>query len=254
MCSSDELDRGRRGYFNALKKQNVEVICSLRPLINGSEELDLPCKNVDLILQPDVARRLPHGLVKSKIPTACFSIDTYHYTSYRIQISMLFDAVFVFHPGFDQTFRESGHPKTYCLPHAVELELFDRPELERVYDIGWVGRLDGEFYKLRRRVINILKSSFKMNDINQYYNPTEMADIYRQSKIVINLSRDDYLEDANLRCFEAMAAGALLITPKPSELSSLGFTEGIHYVAFQEENELYSLVEFANSNLKCNKC
>jgi len=244
LCSEHELDRERRGYFKALRRQEIEVFCLPRPATASSELLELPSDDMTLLLQPDVARRLPHGLVNSKIPTACFSIDTFHYTSYRTQISMLFDYAFVFHPGFDEIFQKAGHPKAYCLPHAVECELFDQPELERIYDIGWVGRLDGEFYKLRRRVINVLKSSFTMNDIGRYYNPEEMAQIYRQSKIVINLSRDDYLKDANLRCFEVMAAGALLITPIPSELSSLGFTEGLHYIAFKEENELYELVEF----------
>ena len=60
-----------------------------------------------------------------------------------------------------------------------------------------------------------------------------MAKIYKQSKVVVNLSRDDYLQDANLRCFEVMASGALLITPKPTELSEIGFIEGTHYVTFK---------------------
>jgi hypothetical protein len=130
------------------------------------------------------------------------------------------------------------------LPHAVEAEIFAGKEMKRIYEVGWVGRLDGKNYSVRRRCIEKLRQSFVTNEIDRHYNPQEMATIYKQSKIVVNLSRDDYLKDANLRCFEAMAAGALLITPKPTELSELGFVEGVHYIAYENESDIENLVRF----------
>jgi spore maturation protein CgeB len=81
-----------------------------------------------------------------------------------------------------------------------------------------------------------------MNDVGRRYAPEEMAGIYRASKIVVNVSRDDYPQDANMRCFEAMAGGALLITRSPSELSALGFEEGSHFIAYREPAEVSDLV------------
>ncbi len=65
-----------------------------------------------------------------------------------------------------------------------------------------------------------------MNDINRHYTPEEMSVVYKQSKIIFNLSQDDYLQDANLRCFEAMAAGALLITHNPLSCPNLVLLRG----------------------------
>lgn len=247
LCTEKELTRERRGYFKAFSKR-ITTVCI--PSLEKEDILEideiLP-QNLEplLLLHPDsYPRRLPHGLVNTKIPTACFSMDTYEDVDDRVRFSMVFDYAFVFHPGFDNLFAMAGHPKAICLPHAVETEIFLAQEPKRIYDVGWVGRLDGENYSVRRRCIEKLSHSFVMNDIHCFYNPEDMASIYKQSKIVVNLSRDDYLQDANLRCFEAMAAGALLITSKPTELAELGFVEGKHYITYQKEAEIKQLVEF----------
>jgi hypothetical protein len=250
MCTNNELDRERRGYFNAFSRQ-ISTICLPELARDTYHELDELIPEIIapiLLLHPDAyPHRLPHGLVNSKIPTACFSIDTYA-RKLDDRFPLLFDYAFVFHPGFDRILQQAGHPRAICLPHAVEANLFEGPELEKISDVGWVGRLDGKNYSVRRRCIEKLKNSFKMNDVNRHYTPEEMAVVYQQSKIIVNLSRDDYLQDANLRCFEAMASGALLITHKPTELSEIGFTEGVHYITYQHESEIDRLVKFYLEN------
>jgi Glycosyl transferases group 1 len=251
LCTEHELDRERRGYFKAFSNQ-ISTICI--PALESDDYYELEKlipDNVNpiLLLHPDAyPRRLPHGLAASKIPTACFLIDTYARAKSGDKFSMLFDYAFVFHPGFDLRLHKAGHPKAICLPHAIEASLFKGKELEQIYDVGWVGRLDGKYYSVRRRCIEKLNSSFKMNDINRHYTPEEMAIVYQQSKIVVNLSRDDYLQDANLRCFEVMASGALLITHKPTELAQIGFIEGVHYVTYQRESDINKIVRFYLDN------
>jgi hypothetical protein len=247
LCGENEIDRERRGYFRAFSRQ-VRTVWVPQVKKDGEEILEalIPDElNPILILHPDsYPRRLPQGIAASPAPTACFCIDTYESVEARIRFAMLFDYAFVFHPQFDQQFQQAGHPRAVCLPHAVEAELFQQPEQPRIYEVGWVGRLDGKNYAVRRRLITGLKSRFHMNDADRYYTPEEMATVYQQSKIVVNLSRDDYLQDANLRCFEAMASGALLMTPKPTELADLGCVEGVHYVTFEREADLYERVQF----------
>jgi hypothetical protein len=247
LCSQNELTRERRGYFKAFSKK-VNVFCLPDAEAGIYEELNclIPTDiNPLLILHPDsYPRRLPHGLAHSSAPTGCFNLDTFEDVDNRIHFSMLFDYAFVFHPGYDSRFQTAGHPHAIFLGHAVEAEMFAGEELPRIYEVGWVGRLDGENYSIRRRCIPKLNEAFKMNEINCHYSPEEMAMIYRQSKIVVNFSRDDYLQDANLRCFEAMAAGALLVTPKPSEMADLGFIEGVHYITYKLEAEIESLIKF----------
>jgi spore maturation protein CgeB len=249
LCNSDELTRERAGYFTAFSKKLGVLCCSTGCADTHNQKDKTPSefsteKNLVLILHPDASPGLPVNLLRSPVPTACFLIDTYSGTAKRIKWSMLFDYAFVFHPGYEQMFQAAGHPRSVCLPHAVEADLFSEPELERIYEVGWVGRLIGNQYKTRRRYIKNLQRKFHMNDVNRHYQPAEMAQIYRQSKVVVNLSRDDYLQDANLRCFEAMAAGALLFTPYPTELTQLGFVENQHYISFINDKDLQDKIQY----------
>ena len=88
----------------------------------------------------------------------------------------------------------------------------------------------------------LLLAYFKLNDWQRYYAFEEMADVYLASKIVVNVLRDDYPEDANMRAFEAMAAGCLLISRMPTELTAAGFQEGVHFVPYRDESEIPDLV------------
>ncbi len=251
LCSENELNRERRGYFNSFSSKIDTIYISFDKLHSYQDLENLLPNDIQplLILCPDAwPRLLPQGLVDTPYPTACFNIDTFEHPEKRARFSMLFDYAFVFHPGFDRKFEQFGHPQSICIPHAIEADLFQTAASPRIYEVGWVGRLDGESYSIRRRYIQGLKELFVMNDIDRYYTLDEMAAIYKQSKIVINLSRDDYLQDANLRCFEVMASGALLITPQPTELSELGFVAGTHYVTFQTETEMYELVQYYLNN------
>jgi spore maturation protein CgeB len=251
LCSENELNRERQGYFKAFSKI-IKTVCIPYDKLYCNDELkDLLPQGIipKFLLSPDSwPRLLPHGLTNIPYPTACFQIDTFEQPEARAFFSMLFDYAFVFHPGFDRQFQNLGHPKAVCIPHAVEADLFESMEQNRIYEVGWVGRLDGQEYNIRRRYIEGLKKQFAMNEIEQYYPPEAMAKIYQLSKVVVNLSRDDHLHDANLRCFEVMAAGALLITPQPTELAELGFVEGTHYVTFQTESQMYEIVQYYLKN------
>jgi hypothetical protein len=71
----------------------------------------------------------------------------------------------------------------------------------------------------------------------------EKIDIYFQSKMVVNVCRDDHPFEANERMFETLAAGALLIVRHRNELSDLGFEEGVHFLSYRDESEIVALVQ-----------
>jgi Glycosyl transferases group 1 len=185
---------------------------------------------------------LPQGLEKSEIPTVCFQPDTYSFTERRIRWSYLFDHVAVFHPGYEQIFAEAGHPGAFLLPHAVRREYFEGPELPREFEIGWIGQAGGAIYGRRAEWLPKLAAAFRTNDWSRTYSLQEVAEVYRRSRIVVNIGRDDFPQDANLRVFEALASGALLLTSVPTELSELGFREGEHFVGYRQETEMIPLV------------
>lgn len=186
---------------------------------------------------------LPDGLAESEIPTMHFDVDTYAYTWKRMRWASLFDHVSVCHPGYDEVFRRRGHPGTFVLAHAVRREFFAGPEQRREFEVGWVGQVSGPIYRRREAWLPKIASKFRMNELTKSYSLREVAEIYRRSRVVVNFGRDDFPQDANMRVFEALASGALLITSVPSELTLLGFREGQHFVGYNQETEIVPLIK-----------
>jgi hypothetical protein len=246
LCEEGNLCNMLAHYAAALRGRGVRLVCA-DPKFARNGDLDewlrLCPERPSLIWHPESdVPFLPWGLASVDIPTVCFQVDTYAYTRKRIAWSMLFDLVLVFHPGYDSKFRDAGHAGARFVAHAVDGQHFAGPEIERVYDVGWVGQTDGPIYRMRGPILNELSKSFRMNNPKRRYSLEEMALTYRQSKIVVNVGRDDYPQDANLRTFEAMAAGALLVTSLPTELSEIGFEEGVHFVGYRDAREIVPLV------------
>lgn len=246
LCSEEEKVRERKGYSNALSKvANVSFFeKTSEETYDGLNEKLFRIKP-DLLIYPDnYYPRIPLKVERLSVPSACFHFDTYSDTENRMKFSFLFDYVFVSHPRYVEQFKKSGLTNTFLLPHAVDSGEFGKPAGERKFDIGWVGRLDGEIYKERREVISSLSLKYQVNDVYKFYDYPALANIYRQSRIAVNFSRSDYPQDANLRCFEIMAGGALLLTGYPSELEDIGFHEGIHYKGFKDYKDLLRLLDY----------
>ncbi len=188
---------------------------------------------------------LPLDLQRSPIPTVSMDIDSFAWPSSRVRWSMLFDYVFVWHPSLAPLYQAAGHPKIFVLPHAVDADLFPASSIRegRSFDLGWVGAFSYAHYDRRKRIVQALASRFKLNDFARRYSKQETADIYKASKIVVNVSREDFPQEANMRCYEAMAGGALLITGMPTELTEWGFRENEHFIGWRNEAEIPHLVD-----------
>ncbi len=238
LCGRDELDKERDGYARAFERRMhvafvppqdgdawIETVRALHPVV---------------VIHPDGRWWIPEGIETIELPTAAFHIDTFSGTSRRVRTAALYDHVFLFHPGFDARF---AHPGAHLLPHAADASMLSDPGRPRHFDVGWVGHRGRAIYKRRDAVLQSLATRFRMNDADRFYTRDEMAALYGDSRIVVNVSRDDWPQDANMRCFEAMAAGALLVTRVPTELSAFGFAEGIHFAGYQDGDEVAPVVE-----------
>jgi hypothetical protein len=235
-------------YASAFRKRGVELhfLEWSVPLDSSLEEVlsGLPFQP-DYLFHPDSGFPfLPDGIAQSIVPTIRLDVDTYAFTRRRIRWASLFDHVAVCHPGFDTLFqRKLEHSSTLLLAHAVHREYFDLTEVDREFDFGWAGQIAGPIYKKRAAWLPKLASRFRTNDWSESHNIEGVAGVYRRSRIVVNIGRDDFPQDANLRVFEALASGALLLTPLPNELTSLGFVPGVHFIGFHGEAELHGLVQ-----------
>ncbi len=238
LCRAEELDKERRGYHRAFLRQGLRV--ELIPPERGAAWLeDVRALRPLLVLNPDAAPWDPDDIERVEFPTAVFHIDTFAGTQRRVRSAALYDHVFVFHPGFEERF---AHPGVGLLPHAADREMLADPARPRRYDVGWVGHRGRAMYAARDRVLDALAPRFAMNETGRAYSFEEMTEIYGSSRVVVNVSRDDWPADANMRCFEAMAAGALLVTRVPSELTALGFEEGVHFAGYRDPAEAADVV------------
>jgi Glycosyl transferases group 1 len=246
LCPEDSLRTYLWGYGRAFPRQGVKLSFTRfgTPPNTHIRELLAEClERPDFILQPETDHPLlPLGLTEIGIPTVCFHIDTHVDTRRRIRWSKLFDVPAVFHQHYVEKYRRAGHPGAIELAHAAQQDLYDLVSRHRPLDIGWVGRTTGAPYGTRRRTFPLLAQEFRMNEWTKHYLEPEIAEVYLHSKIVVNISRDDYPEDANPRVFEAMAAGALLLASIPSNLTELGFVEGEHFAGYRSEEEIIPAV------------
>lgn len=233
-------------YADAFRRQGTEFFCvnDSIPFDASLEDVLCACPNTpSAIFHFESAHPLfPTGLERSEIPTVCFHPDTYAFTDRRIRWSAVFDHAVVFHPGYRERFARAGHPGAFLLPHAVRLAFFEGPQSQHEFDVGWVGQTEGPLYQGRAEWLPKLAAEFRMNEWRQRFTLEETAGIYRRSRIVVNIGRDDFPQDANLRVFEALASGALLITSLPSELTQLGFQDGVHFVGYRDPAELIPMV------------
>ena len=246
LCREEDHWKLIPGYAEALRRRGIDFAC-----IYDSVPYDAPLETIlqsctttpSAIFHFESAHPLfPIGLERSQIPTMCFHPDAYAFTNRRIHWSAVFDHVAVFHPGYEKRFQKAGHPGAFLLPHAVRRRFFEGPDPAREFEIGWVGQTSGAIYNDRSRLLPKLKKEFRTNNWSRNYNIEEVAEVYRRSHIVVNIGRDDFPQDANLRVFEVLASGALLITSLPSELTQLGFQQGLHFVGYEDSSGLNSLV------------
>jgi glycosyltransferase involved in cell wall biosynthesis len=246
LCQEEDDYKLIPGYAAAFRRRGIDFVCvdPDLPFDTPLDEIVSRCKAMPAaILHFESSCRLfPTGIEKSSIPTICFHADTYAYTRRRIRWSAVFDQAAVFHPGYVRRFSEDGHPGAFLLPHAARREFCSGPELDRQFEVGWVGQTSGAFYNARSKWLPALRQGFQTNEWSRRYTIQETANVYRRSRIVVNIGRDDFPQDANLRVFEAMACGALLITQTPTELTDLSFQEGVHFVGYREPSEIKELV------------
>src|SRR5262249_48962913 len=153
----------------------------------------------DLIIREAGAGTLPRGLAGIHIPTCCLDVDTFAWTDLRLQWAMLFDYVFTWHPSYVRLFQAAGHPRVFALPHAVDARLYGGEVVNsgRIYDLGFVGNSGLPHYACRDRVNAELARRFHTNDFQRKYNKDETAEVYKRSKIVVNVSRSEFSKEAN---------------------------------------------------------
>ncbi len=194
----------------------------------------------DLLLFIDPASDWPLGVESLSCTTAAYFIDVHQGLEARLRLGKFFDLIFVAQTDYVERFEAYGHRQVHWLPLACDHVTHCQPSDEKLYDVGFVGKM-GLRGTWRYETLNAVLTNYKTNEYNRFYNPSELGKIYGESSIVFNASIG---KELNMRFFEAMASGALLITDRiPAALGDL-FVEGVHFVGYTDVMEAKQKIDY----------
>jgi len=125
--------------------------------------------------------------------------------------------------------------KTDFLPLACWPNMHKRYHDEpQTFDIGFIGN---DTYPWRRQLLEALEKKFRV--LRTTSKPgEEFSRLLNRCKLTFNCAMHD---DVNMRFFEAIASGRMLLTDYLPEQDQFA-TAGKHYVAYRDENELIEKV------------
>jgi len=171
-------------------------------------------------------------------PTMWWGIDTHNDYLKHLRISALFDHSFIAQKSFVQQLQQDGIRSVSWLPLASPIA--SEQTFNRIHDVSYVGSTNWTLYPQRGELLKAIVENFE-NCVIGPKSAAEMLHIYLQSKIVFNNSLKN---DINMRIFEAMGAGALLITNPiiDNGIEEL-FVEGADYVTYLDVEELCTKID-----------
>jgi hypothetical protein len=183
-------------------------------------------------------RLLPDTSKVKSCPTAWYAIDTHMDFDKHMRIGRMFDMSFVAQKQYLPGLTEAGVRQVHWLPLAFAPELAPAMPPDRDVDIAYVGSENVQMHPQRSALLNALRTQFGSTHFGRA-SPLEMGRIYAGAKLVFNRSVNN---DVNMRFFEAMGAGAVLLTDRivGNGAEDL-FDEGRHYLTYSGEDDLVQL-------------
>jgi hypothetical protein len=193
-----------------------------------------------LFIEGGSMKYFPKGLENLKCKTAWYGIDTHMDYRKHLAIGRLFDVSFIAQKEFTSQLLHDGLTNVYWLPLAFEQNLSCSFNSSKEYLISYVGSNNSNMHPLRYELIDAIKKNFNECFFGRA-TPLEMANIYSRSYMVFNKSINN---DVNMRYFEAMGEGAVLLTDKAinNGVEEL-FQKNVHYLEYDSATELIDLIK-----------
>lgn len=128
--------------------------------------------------------------------------------------------------------------KALWMSQGCDPQIHKRLDLERDYDIGFVGTDGGV---PRKFILQELRERYPSSSIGlaPYL---KMGEIYSRSKIGFSYTSQQDM----MRSYEIMSCGALLLMYLTSDenISRLGYREGVHYAKFGKLSEMFQKIDY----------
>ena len=183
---------------------------------------------------------LPRNMADCAYPLAAYCVDSPLNEYWLVPLSKLFDLVYVDQLSSVGKFRKSGVQARW-LPLCVSEADF-RPAMDKEHLITFVGRVTPQRAK-RANLIRHLSSRFPVKILDNISVP-RMLDVFASSRIVLN---ENFFSGLNLRFFQALASGSLLLTERGGYGVRRHFQEGRHYVGYSPGEILEKIARIEQS-------
>lgn len=198
-----------------------------------------PAPDLVFFVEGGTMRLFPVGLERMTCLTAWYGIDTHMDYAKHLRIGRLFDVTFIAQKQFQERLRQDGLRQVHWLPLAFAPELHPVEMLDRCYDVAYVGSNSVTVHPVRHTLLAAIRKEIPLVFMGTA-SPQDLGRIYAQAKLVFNKSVNN---DVNMRYFEAMGAGAVLLTdPALNNGVDELFRLDEHYVEYRDQQTLLSLI------------
>lgn len=184
-----------------------------------------------------VPGHFPKNLSSLKCPKACYLIDTYGSYQWHIEWAKHFDYVFLADLSFVERFRSLGL-NAHWLPLGCDPQVHIPQSLEKTYDLGFVGTISAGTD--RHTYLSALSAKFNLHTERSFLH--EMANTFARSKMVFNNAVGK--TDLNMRFFEAMSCGTLLLSDMSQNSGQDIMFEAHQDYALYNERNLLDVTEY----------
>lgn len=188
--------------------------------------------DVCLLVEELGPRVFPAGVEECPCPLIFYSIDTHLNYFWLRHFASACDGVLTTQRDYVAPLSRLTGMAAW-LPWGVDPGEFRDLGVERDLDIAFVGCVD-EHRPRRRMLLEELSRRFNVavyspNEQKPWFTPDEISGVFSRARIVIN---EAISAEVNFRVFEAMAAGAMLLTERVGNGLQEMFEDGRHLVTF----------------------
>ena len=178
-----------------------------------------------------VGGHYPQNLESQPCPKACYLIDSHLNLPAHLEWARKFDMVFIAQREYLDEFRKLGM-RVYWLPLGCDPDVHFRAELPKSHTIGFVGGVQPA--SRREDLLKKISCQIPVHYERCFWD--DMARIFSQSQIVFN---EAVKNDLNMRIFEAMSCGTLLLTDMAHNSGQeILFRNGEDYAVYNDQNIL----------------
>jgi len=201
-----------------------------------AELAQVPRKGFDLYLNVDDGLR--YHFPPDLHPSAWWAIDTHMDFAWSLEKARGFDFVFAAQRDGAARLRGEGIATAGWLPLGCDPELHRRHDVAKRFVVAFVGNV---FPGPREDLLERIDGRFPNSFVGRAYFE-EMARAYSAARVVFNRS---VANDVNMRVFEALACGSLLLT---NDLGDNGqdelFQDGVHLATYRGPEDLLDKIDY----------